>query len=67
MVTVRIEAHYAVSPLLSYILHTLILYTDICNIIFFVNCTIMHGSTNIQFKRLRVADKDSVLYKRGTV
>jgi len=50
MATVRIEAHYAVSTLLiSYILHTLILYTDIYNIIFFMNYTIMHGSTNIQF------------------
>jgi len=35
--------------LISYILHTLILYTDTCNIIFFVNCSIMHGSTIIQF------------------
>jgi len=50
MVTVRIEAHYAVSRvLISYILHTLVLYTDICNSIFFVNCTITHGSLNIQF------------------
>jgi len=50
MTIVRTEAHYVVSPLLiSYILHTLILYTDICNIIFFMNYTIIHGSTNIQF------------------
>jgi len=50
MVTVRIKAHYAVSPLLiSYILHTLI-YINICNIIFFVNCTIMHGPRNIHLQ-----------------
>jgi len=50
MAAVRIKTHYAVSPqLINYILHTLILYTDIRNIIFFMNYTIMHGSTNIQF------------------